>query len=64
MSKEKKKGKGAPEGNQKALKKGFYSRVLDEAEMLDMERASDMSGIDDEIALLNDSALCCRFSGW
>jgi uncharacterized protein YjcR len=52
MPKEKKKRKGAPQGNLNALKKGFYSRVLDEAEMLDLERASDVSGIDDEIALL------------
>jgi len=33
-------------------KQSFYSRVLDEAEKLDFELASDVSGIDDEIALL------------
>ena len=47
------KGKrGAPEGNQNARKHGFYSRVLDEAEQLDFERATGVDGIDDEIALL------------
>ena len=49
----KEKGKrGAPKGNQNALKHGFYSRVLDEAEKLDFESASDVDGIDDEITLL------------
>ena len=38
--------------NQTAGKHGFYSRVLDEAERLDMETAADVNGIDDEIALL------------
>jgi uncharacterized protein YjcR len=52
MPEKKKKRKGAPKGNLNALKRGFYSRVLDEAEKLDLERASDVSGIDDEIALL------------
>jgi hypothetical protein len=47
------KGKrGAPKGNQSARKHGFYARVLDEAERLDFELASDVEGIDDEIALL------------
>ncbi|MBI4267059.1 MAG: hypothetical protein HY668_01660 [Chloroflexi bacterium] len=31
---------------------GFYARVLDEAEKLDFDLASDVNGIDDEIALL------------
>ena len=49
----KEKGKrGAPKGNQNALKHGFYSRALDEAEILDMEEAAGVNGIDDEIALL------------
>jgi len=43
---------GAPKGNQNARKHGFYSRVLDEAEQLDLELATDVEGIDDEIALL------------
>lgn len=47
------KGKrGAPRGNQNARKHGFYSKVLDEAERLDFELATDVEGIDDEIALL------------
>jgi hypothetical protein len=33
-------------------KQNFYARVLDEAEKLDFELAADVSGIDDEIALL------------
>ena len=44
--------RGAPKGNQNARKHGFYSRVLNEAEQLDLELASDVEGIDDEIALL------------
>jgi hypothetical protein len=52
MSKEIKRSRGAPKGNQNARKHGFYSRVLDEAEKLDFEIASDVEGIDDEIALL------------
>lgn len=52
MTKKEKKRRGAPKGNLNALKDGFYARVLDEAEKLDMETASDVDGIDDEIALL------------
>jgi len=44
--------RGAPKGNQNARKHGFYSKVLDEAEQLDFELATDVDGIDDEIALL------------
>ena len=44
--------RGAPQGNQNARKHGFYSKVLDEAEQLDFERATAVEGIDDEIALL------------
>ena len=47
------KGKrGAPKGNQNARKHGFYSKVLDEAERLNFELATDVEGIGDEIALL------------
>ncbi len=49
---EKKGKRGAPKGNQNARKHGFYSKVLDEAEQLDFELATDVEGIDDEIALL------------
>jgi len=44
--------RGAPPGNQNARKHGFYSKVLDEAEQLDLELAQGVEGIDDEIALL------------
>ena len=44
--------RGAPRGNQNARKHGFYSRVLNEAERLDLELAQGVEGIDDEIALL------------
>ncbi len=44
--------RGAPEGNQNARKHGFYSRVLDETEQLDLEQATSVEGLDDEIALL------------
>ena len=44
--------RGAPKGNQNARKHGFYSKVLDEAERLDLELATGVEGIDDEIALL------------
>jgi len=44
--------RGAPKGNQNARKHGFYSKVLNEAEQLDLELASGVEGIDDEIALL------------
>ncbi len=48
----KKRTRGAPKGNQNARKHGFYSKVLDEAEQLDLELAAGVEGIDDEIALL------------
>jgi len=44
--------KGAQKGNQNALKHGFYSRALSEAEKLDLEEASYVEGIDQEIAIL------------
>jgi len=47
-----KRKRGAPPGNQRARKHGFYSKVLDEAERLDLELAQGIEGIDDEIALL------------
>ncbi len=46
------KKRGAPKGNQNARKHGFYSKVLDEAERLDLELATGVEGIDEEIALL------------
>jgi hypothetical protein len=44
--------RGAPRGNQNARKHGFYSHVLDEAEQRDFELATEVEGLDDEIALL------------
>jgi len=38
--------------SQSDKKQSIYSRVMDEAEKLDFELASDVNGIDDEIALL------------
>ncbi len=46
------KRRSAPKGNQNARKHGFYSKVLNEAERLDLELATGVEGIDDEIALL------------
>jgi len=39
-------------GTIKGSSHGFYSRVLDEAERLELEEASQVEGIDEEIALL------------
>jgi hypothetical protein len=43
---------GAPRGNQNARKHGFYSKVLDEREQSDYEQATEVEGLDSEIALL------------
>jgi hypothetical protein len=42
--------KGKDKG--KSSPRGFYSRALDEAEKLELEEASHVEGIDEEIALL------------
>jgi uncharacterized protein YjcR len=52
MPAEAEKKRGAPRGNQNARKHGFYSRVLDDAEELDFEQATEVEGLDEEIALL------------
>ena len=44
--------RGAPRGNQNARKHGFYSRVLDDDEQLDLKLAVCVDGLDEEIALL------------
>lgn len=44
--------RGAPKGNQNARKHGFYSRALTEAEQVELEEASLVEGIDQEIAFL------------
>lgn len=51
MAKEKRTRGGQPR-NQNARTHGFYSRVLDDAEQIDLELAAGVSGIDDEIALM------------
>lgn len=47
-----KRKRGAPPGNKNALKHGFYSKSLTEAERLELEKARSVEGLDDEIALL------------
>lgn len=44
--------RGAPKGNQNARKHGFYSRVLTEAQQVELESASQIEGVDQEIAFL------------
>ena len=39
-------------GSQKGKKRGFYSRALDEAEKVGLEEASNIEGLDEEIAML------------
>ena len=39
-------------GKRKSSPRGFYRRALDEAERLELEEASHIEGIDEEIALL------------
>ena len=52
MTEEVLKKKGAPTGNQYARKHGYYSKVLDAEERLDYEQATEVEGIDAEIALM------------
>jgi len=44
--------KGAQPANQNARKHGFYSRALTEAEMVELDEAAYVEGLDQEIALL------------
>ena len=44
--------RGAPKGNQNARKHGFYSRVLTEAQQVELESASRIEGVDQEISFL------------
>jgi len=44
--------KGGQPGNQNARKHGFYSRVLSEAEQLEVAEAEGIEGLDGEIAVL------------
>ena len=52
MGMKEKRSRGGQKGNQNARTHGFYSKALDDAEKEDMELASGISDIDDEIALL------------
>ena len=49
---ESKRKRGAQPDNRNALKHGFYSKSLSEAEKLELEVARSIEGIDDEIAIL------------
>lgn len=51
MVEETKNKAGAPQGNQNARKHGFYSGVLDETQRRDFEEATEVEGLDNEIAL-------------
>jgi hypothetical protein len=44
--------RGAPPGNQNARKHGFYSKVLTEAEQIELQEAATLEGLDNEIAIL------------
>ena len=44
--------RGAPKGNQNARKHGFYAKIMTEAESLELEEATGIDGVDDEIALI------------
>jgi hypothetical protein len=46
------KKRGAPKGNQNALKHGFYSRALNATDQLDLDLAASVEGFNEEIALL------------
>jgi len=48
----KKRKKGAQPGNNNAVKHGFYSKALREAERLSLQEAVKVEGVDEEIALL------------
>lgn len=52
MTKEEKRKKSSPRGSRKTERSDFSSRVLDEAEKLDLKEAADVDGIDNEIAVL------------
>jgi len=47
-----KRKKGAPPGNKNAVKHGFYSKALHEAERVTLQEAVEVEGVDEEIALL------------
>ena len=47
-----KRKRGAPPENKNAVKHGFYSKALHEAERVSLEQAVAVEGVDEEIALL------------
>jgi len=47
-----KRKRGAPKGNQNAIKHGYYSRTFSPADRFDLDIAADMEGVGEEIALL------------
>jgi hypothetical protein len=47
-----KRKRGAPPGNKNAVKHGFYSKALLEAERVTLQQAVEVEGVDEEIALL------------
>ncbi len=46
-----KKKKGAPRGNRNARNHGFYSQVLSDVQQLNLKKAGEIEGIDEEIAI-------------
>jgi len=52
MEKMENRKKGGQPGNRNAIKHGFYSRMLNEADKKDFEKAAGIEGIDEEIALM------------
>ena len=47
-----KRKRGAPKGNQNAVRHGYYSKILNARDRSDLNTAADMEGVDEEIALL------------
>lgn len=47
-----KRNRGAPKGNQNALKHGYYSKALNKTEQFDFTQAAGIEGITEEITLL------------
>ena len=52
MSAKENRRRDAPKAKQVTRKRGFYTKVLEEADELDFELAAGVEGLDDEIALL------------
>jgi hypothetical protein len=52
MEKKENRKKGGQPGNRNAIKHGFYSKTLTDAEQNDFEKAAGIEGIDEEIALI------------